>query len=49
MKIKGIEDMSGEDLTRELERGGRFLMYEYCVSLLVVTLKRSSDIYFVRG
>jgi len=24
-------------------------MYEYCISALIMTFKRSSDIYFIRG
>ena len=49
MNIKGIEGLSGQDLARELDRGGRFVMYEYCISILIMTFKRPSDIYFIPG
>jgi hypothetical protein len=49
MKIQGIEGMSPEQLQDEIARGGSFVYYQYCVSVIVMTFKRSSDIYFVRG
>ena len=49
MAIIGIERMTGPELFNELRRGGRFVTYEYCVSLIFVTMKRSSDIYFIRA
>ncbi|AQX73765.1 hypothetical protein B1775_06375 [Dehalococcoides mccartyi] len=27
--------------------GGKFVCYQYCVSLLIITLRRSSSIYFI--
>lgn len=49
MAIDGMEGMSGEDLQRELASGAKFVVFEYCVSLLVMTFRRSSDIHFVRA
>lgn len=49
MKIKGTEGLSIADLNRELQRGGRFVLYYYTVSIVVLTFKRPSDIHFVRG
>ena len=49
MKIVGIEGMTGEELDRELDRGGRFVLYEYCISVLVLTFRRPSNIHFLRG
>ena len=48
-KINGIENMSGTELSLELQKGGRFVVYEYCVSLLVITFFRSSNITFVKA
>ena len=45
--IVGIQGMSPEHLAFELQRGGRFVQYQYCVSALVITFKRGTDIYFV--
>ncbi|HEY4380393.1 MAG TPA: hypothetical protein VGN01_08620 [Acidobacteriaceae bacterium] len=41
--------MSPEELSFELQRGGRFVVYQYCVSLLVVTFKRNSPVKFIRA
>src|SRR5262249_17770833 len=49
MKIVGINDMSGQQLQEELERGAKFVIYEYCISLILITFKRPSDIYFIRA
>lgn len=49
MKIVGIEHMSSAELTSELQRGGKFVMYYYCVSLLVITFRRGSDVHFIRA
>ena len=48
-KIKNLEGLTGEDITRELSLGGKFVIYEFCISILVLTFKRSSDIYFIRA
>jgi hypothetical protein len=48
-KITGIESMSKEQLLFELQRGGKFVQYQYCISILVMTFKRGTDIYFVRA
>lgn len=47
-KIVGLEDIrSGGHLQQEIQQGGKFVMYQYCISLLVITLRRSSNIYFI--
>lgn len=47
-KIVGLEEIkSGGELQAELQQGGKFVMYQYCISLLVITFKRSSNIYFI--
>ncbi len=47
MKIIGIENLTAEQVDEELRRGGRFVMYQYCISVLIMSFKRSSDIYFI--
>jgi hypothetical protein len=49
MKIRGIEGMTGNELSFELQRGGKFVIFLYCLSILVLTFKRPSDIYFIRA
>ena len=48
MKIQGLDGLSVEQLNFELQRGGKFVVYNYCVSLLLVTFKRGR-IHFVRA
>lgn len=47
-KIVGLEEIkSGGQLQAEIQQGGKFVMYQYCISLLVITFKRFSNIYFI--
>jgi hypothetical protein len=47
-KIKGIEEMKHGELEFELQRGAKFVLFQYCVSVIVLTFRRPSDIYFLR-
>ena len=33
-----------DDLAKSVEAGGRFVLYTYCISVLVLTFRRSSEI-----
>ncbi|MBI1305215.1 MAG: hypothetical protein GC181_01220 [Bacteroidetes bacterium] len=48
-EIKNIEGMSADDISRELQRGGKFVIYKYCISIIVMTFQRPTDIYFIKG
>ena len=48
MKIKNINGLSAADLQEEVGRGGRFAYFPFTVSLIVVTFKRTSDVYLIR-
>src|SRR5262245_55578603 len=48
MKIVRMEDIqSGGHLQQEITHGGKFVIFQYCISLLIITFKRSSNIYFI--
>jgi hypothetical protein len=47
--IKNLEGMTTDDINRELKNGGKFVVYQYCISIIVMTFKRNSDIYFVKA
>lgn len=49
MKIIGVEGMGNLELRTEIQRGGRFVMFQYVISILIMTFKRSSNIYFVKA
>jgi hypothetical protein len=48
MHIIGINGLSHAELRGAIERGGRFVFFEHCVSFLVFTLRRPSEIRFLR-
>ena len=47
MKVLGIEGMTPDQLRFEIQRGARLVCYQYCISIVVMTFRRSSDIYFI--
>ena len=47
MKIIGIEGMTVQQVQDAVSRGGRFVIYQYCFSIIVMTFRRGSDIHFV--
>jgi len=49
IKINGIQGLTGSQLDFELQRGAKFVLYQYCVSILVLTFKRPSNIYFMKS
>lgn len=48
MKIKGMEGLTVGQLNEELERGGKFVIYQFAFSIVIMTFKRSSNIYFIK-
>jgi hypothetical protein len=48
-RIRGIEGLTTDQLNFELQRGAKFVLYQYCFSVVVMTFKRGSDIYFIRN
>jgi hypothetical protein len=44
-----ISGLNGTDLQSAVAQGGRFVIFQYCVSILVMTFKRSSSIYFIKS
>ena len=47
MKIQGIEGMSPDGATVRNTTGGQARFYQYAISILVMSFRRSSDIYFI--
>lgn len=46
--IIGLEGQAPVSLKFELDRGAKFVVYEYCISILITTLRRTSNIYFIK-
>jgi len=45
--IRGVEHLNGDQLANELERGGRFVSYNWCVSILLMTFRRPSGVIYL--
>jgi hypothetical protein len=48
MKVSGIEKLTLGELVEQVKRGGRFVVFHWCVGLLVRTAIRPSAVRFVR-
>ena len=46
--MRGIEGLSINDINHELQKGGKFVVYQYCISIIFVTFTRTSQIFFIR-
>jgi hypothetical protein len=47
MKIIGAENMTNQQLAEEIRRGAKCIMYEYCLSIVIMTFRRPSGIYLI--
>ena len=47
-RIRGAEKLALPQLEQQLEAGGRVVFYEYCISLCIISLRRPTDLYFLR-
>ena len=48
MDIRNIGRLTVGEMRDEVKRGAKFVVYEYVISLLVVTWRRPSPVYYVR-
>jgi hypothetical protein len=48
MKLVGVGDMTVGEVDDLVRQGGKFVVYQYCVSVLILSFKRSSDVHFIR-
>ncbi len=46
--LQGIDGLSVEEVLDLVARGGRFVQYKYCVSVMIMTFTVPTDVYFVR-
>ena len=49
MKIKNLDGLTNDQINRELAQGAKFVIFQFTISIVVMTFKRSSDIYFIRA
>jgi len=48
MRIEGIDNLTPRELEAELAAGGRFVFYEYCISLVFLTLRCPTSVRLLR-
>jgi hypothetical protein len=46
-KIVGIDGMDDAEVMAAVQDGARFVVYRYCISIGVLSFKRSSAVYFL--
>ena len=46
--IKNIEGLSENQIRDLVNKGGKFVIYTYCISIVIMTFKRSSNIHFFK-
>jgi hypothetical protein len=49
IRIHGIDRMTLQEVDRQIEAGRRFVFYEFCISLIIATLRRPTGVYFLRA
>lgn len=47
MEIIGIEGLSREQIGEAVQRGAKFVLYQYCWSALLVTSRRNTDVHYI--
>jgi hypothetical protein len=46
MKIRGLENISTDQVNHYLQQGAKFVVFQYCISVFILTFKRPSDVFF---
>jgi hypothetical protein len=48
MRIRGAENLTPRELAAALQAGGRLVFYEYCISVIFLTLRCPTDLVLLR-
>jgi hypothetical protein len=49
MTIKGAEGLTNEQILQEIQNGAKFVTFPYCISVIIISFRRSSDVHFIRS
>ncbi|UII29371.1 hypothetical protein LVD15_13355 [Fulvivirga maritima] len=47
--IKNIDSLTADEIHHELQNGAKFVKFQYCISIIILTFKNNSDIYFIKA
>jgi hypothetical protein len=48
MKIKNIDGLSASDLQQEADQGARFVYFQYVISIIAFTFRKTSGVYLIK-
>lgn len=48
-RLIGLEGLTEDEIYREIDNGAKFVFFQYTISVIFMTFKRSSNIYFIRS
>ncbi len=48
MNIKNTDGLSPQEVRALVNQGGKFVIYKYCISIIVASFNNPSDIYFIK-
>ncbi|MEH2067174.1 MAG: hypothetical protein V7K47_03215 [Nostoc sp.] len=48
-EIVGLEGMTVEEVNKEIANGAKFVVFLYCFSIIILSFKRNSKIYFIKA
>lgn len=48
MELKNVEGLKVSEIKQLVQQGGKFVVFPYTISFVLMTLKRNSSIYFIR-
>ena len=48
MVLKNTENLSDSEIRTLVNQGGKFVMYKYCISILIASFNNPTDIYFIK-
>ena len=47
MKLESLEDWTIREIEDDIDEGGKFVVFTYAISLVLITFKRPSCIYYI--
>jgi hypothetical protein len=47
--ISGLDGMTVGQVVEEVRKGARFVYFQYCISVLILTFRRNSPIFLIRA
>ncbi len=47
--ISGLDGMTVGQVVEEVRKGARFVYFQYCFSVVILTFRRSSRVFFVKS